>query len=75
MADVWAHPQLAARARWVDVATPSGRVPALLPPAARDADDARMDAVPALGAHTDALLAEIGLDPAAIACLHEQGAV
>ncbi len=51
-----------ARARWVDVATPSGAVPALLPPAARDGDDARMDAVPALGAHTDALLAEIGLD-------------
>ncbi|NDP43512.1 MAG: CoA transferase, partial [Aromatoleum sp.] len=32
MREVWAHPQLAARQRWVDVGTPAGRVPALLPP-------------------------------------------
>ena len=50
-------------------------MPALLPPGANDADDARMSAVPALGAHTDALLAELGLDAAAIARLREQGAV
>ena len=75
MAEVWAHPQLRARGRWTEVSTPAGPVPALLPPGAKDADDARMDAVPALGAHTDALLAELGLDAAAIARLHEQGAV
>jgi itaconate CoA-transferase len=75
MADVWAHPQLEARRRWVDVATPSGPVPALLPPAAHDAADARMDAVPALGAHTEALLAEIGLDTAAIERLRRDGAI
>jgi crotonobetainyl-CoA:carnitine CoA-transferase CaiB-like acyl-CoA transferase len=75
MADVWAHPQLRARRRWVDVATPSGAVPALLPPAAHDADDARMDAVPALGAHTEALLSEIGLDAAAIERLRADGAI
>jgi itaconate CoA-transferase len=75
MADVWAHPQLQARARWRDVATPSGPVPALLPPAARDGDDARMDAVPALGAHTDALLAEIGIAPDAVARLRRDGAI
>jgi itaconate CoA-transferase len=75
MADVWRHPQLQARGRWREVATPAGAVPALLPPAARDRDDARMDAVPALGAHTDALLAELGLDAAAIARLHREGAV
>ena len=62
MADVWAHPQLVARARWVEVATPSGPVPALLPPAVSGRAEARMDAVPALGAHTDAVLAAIGLD-------------
>jgi len=50
-------------------------VPALLPPAARDAGDARMDAVPALGAHTAALLAEIGLDAAAIERLRRDGAI
>jgi len=75
MADVWAHPQLAARRRWVDVATPSGPVPALLPPAAHDCEDARMDAVPALGAHTEALLAEIGLDAAAVERLRRDGAI
>ncbi len=75
MAEVWAHPQLRARGRWTEVATPAGPVPALLPPGANDANDARMDAVPALGAHTDALLAELGLDAAAIARLREQGAV
>ncbi len=60
MQDVWAHPQLQARGRWVDVNTPNGRVPALLPPGMPASFDARMDAVPALGQHTGALLAELG---------------
>jgi len=75
MAEVWAHPQLQARARWSEVATPSGPVPALVPPGARDAGDVRMDPIPALGAHTDALLAELGFDAATIARLHREGAV
>ncbi|HZW73078.1 MAG TPA: CoA transferase, partial [Caldimonas sp.] len=75
MGEVWTHPQLRARARWSEVATPSGPVPALVPPGARDASDVRMDAVPALGAHTDALLAELGFDAATIARLHREGAV
>ena len=75
MAEVWAHPQLQARARWSQVATPSGPVPALVPPGARDAGDVRMDPIPALGAHTDALLAELGFDAAAIAWLRREGAV
>jgi itaconate CoA-transferase len=75
MADLWSHPQLAARRRWVDVSTPSGPVPAMLPPGARTAEDVRMDAVPALGAHTDALLVELGFDAATIDRLHGDGAV
>ncbi|HEY2559701.1 MAG TPA: CaiB/BaiF CoA-transferase family protein [Caldimonas sp.] len=75
MADVWRHPQLQARGRWTEVETPSGAVPALLPPGAESGDEVRMDAVPALGAHTDALLAEIGLDDATIARLHRENAV
>ena len=75
MGEVWTHPQLQARSRWSEVATPSGPVPALVPPGARDASDVRMDAVPALGAHTDALLAELGFDAATIARLHREGAV
>ncbi|MGO9515167.1 MAG: CaiB/BaiF CoA transferase family protein [Steroidobacteraceae bacterium] len=61
VADVWAHPQLAARERWTEVDTPAGRVPALKPPAMLRGVEARMDAVPALGEHTDAVLRELGL--------------
>ena len=75
MSEVWAHPQLQARGRWTTVDTPSGPVPALLPPGVRLAADVRMDAVPALGAHTDALLGELGFDAAAIARLRGEGAV
>ncbi len=75
MADVWAHAQLQARARWVEVATPSGPVPALLPPGSRDAAEVRMDAVPALGEHTTALLGELGLAAADIERLRAEGAV
>jgi len=75
VAEVWTHPQLQARGRWAEIATPAGPVPALLPPGVDDARDARMGAVPALGEHTDALLAELGLDAAAIARLRAQGAV
>jgi len=75
MADVWRHPQLEARGRWTEVGTPAGPVPALLPPGANNPSEVRMDAVPALGAQTDALLAELGLDAAAIERLHREGAV
>jgi len=59
MAGLWAHPQLAARERWVDVETPVGPIPALLPPGR---DDAYMAAVPSLGQHTDAIMAELGFE-------------
>lgn len=63
MAGLWAHPQLAARDRWREVGTPAGAVPALLPPGQRDA---RMEPVPALGEHSEAILREIGLTAADI---------
>ena len=66
MAGLWAHPQLAARQRWREVDTPAGPVPTLLPPGTGPGDTPRLDAVPALGQHTDAILAELGLEPAAI---------
>lgn len=58
MAGLWAHPQLAARSRWRDIDTPVGLIPALLPPGQVTA---RMDPVPALGAHTHSVLEELGL--------------
>ena len=63
MADVWAHPQLQARERWREVDTPAGAGPrAAAAGHARARATARMDAVPALGQHTDAILAELGYD-------------
>ena len=75
MAEVWRHPQLTARGRWTEVDTPVGRVPALLPPGMSVADDPRMDAVPALGEHTDAILAELGFGKAAVVALRITGVV
>jgi len=75
MADLWAHPQLKARARWTEVQTAAGAIPALLPPGAPEAFDARMDAVPALGQHSGAILAELGYSDAEVRQLTEEGAV
>ena len=64
MADVWAHPQLQARGRWTEVGDAGGAgAGAAAAGRAATRGDARMDAVPALGAHTDALLAELGSTP------------
>ena len=60
MAGVWEHPQLAARDRWRQVDSPSGKLPALLPPASNTAFAPRMDAVPDLGQHTAGILDELG---------------
>lgn len=60
MADLWAHPQLQARRRWTEVSTPAGPVPALLPPGASDEAHVRMDAIPAVGQHSAAILRELG---------------
>ncbi|MGH8465781.1 MAG: CaiB/BaiF CoA transferase family protein, partial [Pseudomonas sp.] len=60
MHGVWKHPQLQARKRWVDVSSPKGELPALLPPGVNSAFTPRMDAIPALGEHSEAVLAELG---------------
>ncbi|RAR51741.1 crotonobetainyl-CoA:carnitine CoA-transferase CaiB-like acyl-CoA transferase [Paraburkholderia unamae] len=75
MADVWAHPQLQARERWREVQTPAGAIPALLPPGAPSAFGARMEAVPALGEHTEPILRELGYDAERIGALREAGAI
>ena len=75
MHDVWQHPQLAARRRWIHVQTPAGPIPALLPPGEVDAFTPRMDAVPALGEHSDAILGELGWEPPEIARLRAIGAI
>jgi itaconate CoA-transferase len=75
MAEVWAHPQLKARGRWQTVGSPAGDIPALLPPGRNNSFDYRMDAVPAVGQHTDAILRELGQDEAQIAALRVAGAI
>ena len=69
MSGLWAHPQLKARERWREVDTPVGRIPALLPPGVSSAFDYRMDAVPAVGQHNAAILAELGWTAEQIAAL------
>ena len=69
VADLLAHPVLAERDRWRSVATPGGEVRALLPPAVLGDTDVRLGPVPAVGEHTDAVLAELGRDPDQIAAL------
>ncbi|MDM0023958.1 CaiB/BaiF CoA transferase family protein [Variovorax saccharolyticus] len=75
MAGLWAHPQLKARQRWREVGSPAGPIPALLPPGRQSAFDYRMDAVPAVGQHTNAILRELGRSDADIAALREAGAI
>ena len=75
MHDLWDHAQLKARNRWTEVATPAGPVPALLPPGMPNGYAPRMDPVPALGQHTDAILGELGFDAGRIARLHAEKAV
>lgn len=60
MQEFWDHPQLEARDRWREVGTPAGPVEAMKPPFNLDGFEPRMDAVPALGAHSAAILAELG---------------
>jgi itaconate CoA-transferase len=75
MNEVWAHAQLAVRERWTEVASPVGAIAALKPPALPAAFEARMDAIPALGQHTDAVLAELGFDKTAVARWRRDGVV
>jgi crotonobetainyl-CoA:carnitine CoA-transferase CaiB-like acyl-CoA transferase len=69
------HPQLAARDRWRDIETPAGMIRATLPPASIDGVEPAMDPVPALGAHTDAILDELGFDTATVAAWYDDGTV
>jgi len=67
--------QLAARDRWREVGTPAGAVRASLPPFNLSEFEPRMDDVPALGAHSRAVLAELGYAAAEIDALAADGAV
>ena len=75
MHGVWQHPQLKARRRWTEVDTPAGPAPALLPPGTGEAFAPRMDAVPALGEHTENILCALGWSSERIQQLKRDGAI
>ena len=75
MADLWAHPQLHARDRFRKVGSPAGSISALLPPGVNSSFEYRMDAVPAVGQHSDAILRELGRSDSEIAAMRAAGAI
>ena len=60
MAGFSAHPQLAARGRWVETDSPVGPLRSLLPPVTSREMGVAMGAVPHLGEHTESILREFG---------------
>ncbi len=77
LADVFADPQVQARGMTVDVAHPlAGSIRLVASPMKLSATPVRHDrAPPLLGADTEAVLAEFGLDAEAIAGLRRAGAI
>ncbi len=75
MAGLWKHEQLKARNRWTEVDTPNGSIAALLPPGLNDSYDYRMDPIPAVGQHTDAILKELGMSESEIVSMRVSGAI
>jgi crotonobetainyl-CoA:carnitine CoA-transferase CaiB-like acyl-CoA transferase len=69
------HPQLAARNRWRSVDSEAGPVRMLAPPFNFEGMEIPMRAIPAVGEHTDAILAEVGIDASTAAGWRAKGIV
>ena len=66
MAGIWAHPQLTALGRFIEVESPAGPIPALRPPGNSNAWAPQIGPIPALGEHTRSILGELGYSAAQI---------
>jgi len=75
MQQFWEHPQLAARGRWRKVGSPAGELDALKPPANISGMEPRMGPIPAVGEHSEVILAELGYSGAQIARLRDEKAL
>ena len=71
--ELFGHEQHAARGRIQNVASTAGLLQALAPPILLDGEKPRMEAIPELGEHTDAILAELGYSAEQIQHLHIAG--
>jgi len=75
MNEFWRHPQLEARGRWASVGSPGGALDMLKPPFNLSGFEPRLDAIPALGEHTAAILAELGYGAREVDALAAAGAI
>jgi crotonobetainyl-CoA:carnitine CoA-transferase CaiB-like acyl-CoA transferase len=66
------HPQLLNRDRWTTVGSPVGPLRALLPPVLMTGVEPVMGPVPALGEHSESILAELGFDADTIAAWRKE---
>jgi crotonobetainyl-CoA:carnitine CoA-transferase CaiB-like acyl-CoA transferase len=73
--DVINHPHLASRDRWREVSSPAGPVRAVLPPPVNKDWAFPMGDIPALGAQTESILAELGRTPDDLASLRADGVI
>jgi itaconate CoA-transferase len=73
--EVLSHPQLTERDRWREIGSPVGPVLGLLPPPESPDWDWRLDPIPALGEHTEPVLAELGFSAADLADMRAAGVI
>jgi itaconate CoA-transferase len=71
IAQVLAHPQVAARRLIREAESPVGKVPVIANALKMSASDPRYDRIPALGEDNDAILRELGYDAASIGSLKQ----
>ncbi|WP_180092342.1 MULTISPECIES: CaiB/BaiF CoA-transferase family protein [unclassified Acinetobacter] len=73
--DLWQHPQLQARQRWIEVDSPVGKIPTLKPVGLSNAEDFTVQAIPSLGQHTQSILNELDFSPEYIQSLILAGVI